>query len=223
MISTAGNWDAAAQRLNMVNGQLRVRDVNDLDLLAAFLDTPREAFVAPEAMRFAYLDGDQLSLGSPTRRLLAPVVLARLIQAAEIKSGERVLDVGGGAGYGAAIVDHLGARVVALESDAGAAAAARKLLAGRPGIEVVEGDLAAGAKGRGPFDVIVVEGGFAVSPDALLAELGENGRLVGVDARGPAPEAALIERLANGFGRRALFETGAAVLDAFKRTPRFAF
>ena len=64
---------------------------------------------------------------------------------------------------------------MALESDAGAAAAARKLLNGRPGIEVVEGDLAAGAKGRGPFDVIVVEGAFEVAPEALLAELAENG------------------------------------------------
>jgi protein-L-isoaspartate(D-aspartate) O-methyltransferase len=96
-------------------------------------------------------------------------------------------------------------------------------LNGRAGIEVVEGDLAAGAKGRGPFDVIVVEGAFEAPPDALLAQLGENGRLVGVDACEGAPEATLIERLATGFGRRALFETGAATLEGFKRTPSFAF
>jgi len=85
----------------------------------------------------------------------------------------------------------------------------------------VEGDLAAGAKGRGPFDVIVVEGAFEASPDALLAELGENGRLVGVDARNGVPEATLIERLATGFGRRSLFETRAATLEAFHRAPSF--
>ena len=152
MALTALERDAAAQRLKMVNGQLRVCDVNDLDLLAAFLDTPREEFVEPEKAPFAYLDGDQPSLGSPTRRLLPPAVLARLLQAAEVKPGERVLDVGGGAGYGAAIFSHLGAQVVALESDAGAAAAARKLLNGRAGIEDGRGRLAAGAKGRGPFD-----------------------------------------------------------------------
>jgi len=112
---------------------------------------------------------------------------------------------------------------VALESDPGAAAAARKLLNGRAGIEIVEGDLAAGAKGRGPFDVIVVEGAFEVSPDALLAELAENGRLVGVDCREGTPEATLIERRAAGFGRRALFETRATALEAFKRAPSFAF
>ena len=82
MALTALERDAAAQRLKMVNGQLRVCDVNDLDLLAAFLDTPREAFVAPEMARFAYIDADQPSLGSQTRRLLPPTVLARLIQAA---------------------------------------------------------------------------------------------------------------------------------------------
>ena len=223
MALTASGQDAAAQRLNMVNGQLRVRDVNDLDLLAAFLDAPREAFVAPDKARFAYIDSDQPSLGSPTRRLLAPSALARLIQAAEVKPGERALDVGGGAGYGAAILERLGARVVALESDAGAAAAARRLLAGREEIEVVEGDLATAAKGRGPFDVILVEGAFEVAPDALLAELSPNGRLVGIDAREGAPEAALIERLAGGFARRVLFETRAATLEGFRRTPSFAF
>jgi protein-L-isoaspartate(D-aspartate) O-methyltransferase len=215
--------DAAAQRLKMVNGQLRVCDVNDLDLLAAFLDIPREDFVAPEMARFAYLDSDQPSLGSPTRRLLPPTVLARLLLAAEVKPGERVLDAGGGAGYGAAILDHLGARVVALESDSGAVAAARKLLNTRAGIEFVEGDLASGAKGRGPFDVIVLEGAFEVWPDSLLAELAENGQLVGVDARDGVPQAMLIERLATGFGRRALFETRVACLEAFERAPHFAF
>jgi protein-L-isoaspartate(D-aspartate) O-methyltransferase len=223
MAATALDQNAAAQRLKMVNGQLRVCDVNDLDLLAAFLDTPREAFVAPEKARFAYVDADQPSLGSATRRLLAPTVLARLIQAAEVKPGERALDIGGGAGYGAAILERLGAQVVALETDPGAAAAARKLLDGRAAIEVVEGDLAAGAKGRGPFDVIVVEGAFETLPEALLAELGEKGRLVGIDAREGAPEAAVIERIAGGLGRRGLFETRAATLEAFKRVPSFAF
>jgi protein-L-isoaspartate(D-aspartate) O-methyltransferase len=215
--------NAATQRVNMVNGQLRTCDVNDLDLLAAFLDMPREDFVAPDRARFAYIDSDQPSLGSASRRLLAPSVLARLIQAAEVKPGERVLDVGGGAGYGAAILARLGAQVFALESDPGAAAAARRLLDGREGIDVVEGDLATAAKGRGPFNVILVEGAFAVAPDGLLAELSPYGRLVGVDARTGAAEATLIERLAEGYGRRVLFETHAATLESFRATPSFAF
>ena len=222
MALTALAQDAAQQRLNMVNGQLRVCDVNDLDLLAAFLDVPREAFVAPDRARFAYIDSEQPSLGSTARRLLAPSVLARMIQAAEVKPGERALDVGGGAGYGAAILARIGARVVAIESDPDAAAAARRLLGGRE-IEVVGGDPATAAKGRGPFDVILVEGAFEVAPEGLLAELAPYGRLVGIDARAGAPEAALIERLADGFGRRALFETRAMTLESFRRAPGFAF
>jgi protein-L-isoaspartate(D-aspartate) O-methyltransferase len=214
---------AAGQRLQMVNGQLRVTDVNDLDLLAAFLDIPREAYVAPEQARFAYRDGDQPSLGSNTRRLLAPVVLARLLQAAAVKPGERALDVGGGAGYGAAILAHLGAKVTALESDPGCVAAACVALAGSGEIEIVEGDLATWASGKGPFDLIVIEGAFENEPDALLAELAENGRLVGVEAGSRAQSAMLFERRAGGLSRRALFETRAATLEAFRRAPDFAF
>jgi protein-L-isoaspartate(D-aspartate) O-methyltransferase len=223
MVATSSDLNAASQRLQMVNGQLRVNDVNDLELLAAFLDIPREAFVAPEQARFAYRDGDQPSLGSNTRRLLAPVVLARLLQAAEVKPGERALDVGGGAGYGAAILAHLGAKVTALESDPGCVAAARETLAGDGKIEVVEGDLATWATGKGPFDVIVIEGAFETAPEALLAELAEDGRLVGIYADSRAQAATLIERRAGGLSRRALFETRARTLEAFRRTADFAF
>ena len=223
MVSTALDQDAATLRRRMVDSQLRCQDVTNLEVLAAFLATPREPFVAPAKARFAYLDGELPSAGAPARKLLAPAVLARLIQAAEVKPGERVLDVGGGAGYGAAILDRLGAEVTAIESEPGAVAAARKLLADRPGIEVVEGDLAAAAKSRGPFDVIVIEGAFEVFPEALFAELAQTGRLVGIDARAGAAEAALIERTPNGAGRRALFEAAAPILESFRRVPGFTF
>jgi len=207
----------------MVNGQLRVGGVTDLNVLAAFLDTPREAFVAPAQAGLAYLDCDQPALGSSDRRLLAPLTLARLLQAATVAPGERALDVAGGSGYSAAILEQLGASVVALESDAGAADAARRALAGRSGIEVVEGDLVVGARDKGPFDVILVNGAFESLPDALVAQLAEGGRLVGVEAQPGAQEAVLIERSAAGISRRSLFETRAATIDAFRRAPSFAF
>ena len=210
----------------MVDGQLRVGGVTDLALLAAFLDTPREAFVAPAQAALAYLDCDQPALGSSGRRLLAPLTLARLLQAATVAPGERALDVAGGSGYSAAILEQLGASVVALESDPGAAEAAQRALAGHAGIEVVEGDLAAGARARGPFDVILVNGAFESLPEALVAQLAEGGRLVGVEARAgaqDAQEAVLIERSAAGISRRTLFETRAAAIEAFRRAPSFAF
>lgn len=211
------------RRRYMVDGQLRVGDVTDQNLLSAFLDIPRESFVAPAQAAFAYIDGAQPALGSSVRRLLEPLTLARLLQAAAVAPGDRALDVAGGSGYSAAILERLGARVVALESDAGAAEAARSVLAGHAGIELVAGDLATGAQAKGPFDVILINGAFEFLPEALIAQLAQGGRLVGVEAHPGAQEAVLIERSSAGLSRRTLFETHATTIEAFRRAPSFAF
>jgi protein-L-isoaspartate(D-aspartate) O-methyltransferase len=215
-----GNRD---QRLHMVNGQLRTGDVVDQDVLSAFLDIPRERFVAEPFAALAYLDREVPALGAKTRRLLRPLTLARMLQAAGPRAGDRTLDVGGGSGYGAALLDSMGAKVVALESDPGAATVARTLLAGRDGITVVDGPLPAGASQLGPFNVIVVEGAFKVHPDALLAQLADGGRLVGIDAIMGASQAALYERKGGATSRRALFEAAADVLEGFLPAPSFQF
>ncbi len=223
MAPTPSTPDLTERRLHMVNGQLRTGGVTDLSLLAAFLATPREGFVASTHPGLAYLDCDQPALGSSGRRLLAPLTLARLLQAAAVAPGDRALDVAGGSGYSAAILERMGASVVALESDAGGADAARRALKDRAGIEVVVGDLAAGAPDKGPFDVILINGAFESSPEALFAQLAEGGRLVGVEAQPGAQEAVLIEKSAAGISRRALFETRVATLEAFRLAPSFAF
>ncbi len=212
-----------ALRLSMVNSQLRTGDVVDQEVLAAFLETPREQFVAPSFAELAYLDRDAPALGARNRRLLPPLTLARMLQAAAVAPGDRALDVGGGSGYGAAILARMGAKVVALESDAGAAEAARAALSGAENVTVVLGPLDAGAKKLAPFDLIVVEGAFRVAPDALLALLADGGRLVGVDAIMGASQAALYERRGAAMSRRALFETIAQTLDGFEAPASFAF
>lgn len=210
-------------RLAMVNCQLRTGDVVDREVLAAFLETPRERFVAPAFAELAYLDRDAPALGAKSRRLLPPLTLARLLQAAAVSAGDRALDVGGGSGYGAEILARMGAKVVALESDPGAAEAGRVALSGRENVEVVHGPLDGGAKELAPFDLIVVEGAFRIPPDALLALLADGGRLVGVDATMGASQAALYERQGEGISRRALFETTARTLDGFEAQPTFSF
>ena len=209
-----GNGD---RRLHMVNCQLRTGDVVDQEVLAAFVQTPRERYVTAASAPIAFLDRETPALGARTRRLLRPLTLARM------KSGDRALDVGGGSGYGAALLDCMGAKVAALESDPGAAAAARELLRGRPGVTVREGPLDAGAAELAPFDVIVVEGAFRVQPDVLIGQLADGGRLVGIDAATGAPQAALYERRGEGVSRRALFETTADILDGFQPAASFAF
>jgi protein-L-isoaspartate(D-aspartate) O-methyltransferase len=213
----------ANRRLLMVNSQLRTGGVVDKDLLRAFLDVARQHFVAPECEPLAYLDRELPARGAKVRRLLAPMTLARMLQAAMVVAGDRALDVAGGSGYGAAILDAMGAKVVMLESDAGAAEAAKGLLHGRANIAIVVGALDRGAADLGPFDLIVVEGGFGVSPDSLLALLADPGRLVGIDASSAPAQAVLYEKVGGAVGRRVLFETKADLLDGFQPRVSFAF
>jgi protein-L-isoaspartate(D-aspartate) O-methyltransferase len=211
------------RRLQMVNGQLRTGGIVDKAVLAAFFETPRQRFVAPGYESLAYLDRELPARGAAVRKLLAPLTLARMLQAAMVVPGDRALDVAGGSGYGAAILSAMGAKVVMLESDLGAAAAARAELKGRPNVVVVEGPLDRGAEDRGPFDFIVVEGAFGVSPDSLMALLADPGRLVGIDSTSALSQAVIYEKIGGGLSRRALFEAGAPLLDGFQPGVSFVF
>ena len=222
MAQAISGEDLALRRQHMVDGQLRSCDVTDQAVLAAFARVPREAFVAPTFASLAYLDRDVPALGASDRLLLAPMVLAKLIQAANVRPGEKALDVAGGSGYSATVLASLGAHVVALESDEGAIAAAKVLLAKEKSVDIVAGDLADGAAG-GPFDVILINGAFERSPDKLLNQLTPGGRLLGVDASFNAMKAVFIERIGGVTSRRVLFDATATKLQAFRQTPSFAF
>src|SRR6185436_17542245 len=105
--------DFATARRMMVDGQIRTYDVTDPTVLSAMLAVPRERFVPADRAGVAYIDTD-LPVGRG-RRLLKPMVLAKLLQAAAIRPEERVLDVGCATGYAAAVLARMGAQVVALE------------------------------------------------------------------------------------------------------------
>jgi protein-L-isoaspartate(D-aspartate) O-methyltransferase len=211
------------RRLHMVNSQLRTGGIVDKAVLAAFLDVARQRFVAPECESLAYLDRELLARGGKVRRLLSPMILARLLQAVTVVPTDRALDVAGGSGYGAAILAAMGAKVVLLESDANAGEVAKAELHSRVNVTVVIGPLDDGAATLGPFDLIVVEGAFGVFPDRLLALLADRGRLVGIDASSEPSQAVVYERIGGSISRRALFETKADVLDGFQPSVSFAF
>jgi protein-L-isoaspartate(D-aspartate) O-methyltransferase len=211
------------RRLHMVNSQLRTGGVVDKAVLAAFFEVPRQHFVAPEHASLAYLDRELLARGAKARRLLAPMVLARMLQAVAVVPNDRALDVAGGSGYGAAILAAMGAKVVLLESDAGAAEKAKAELHSRVNATVVIGPLDSGAAALGPFDLIVVEGAFGVFPHSLIALLADPGRLVGIDASSEQSQVVIYERNGQAISRRALFETKAEVLDGFTPGLSFAF
>lgn len=215
--------DFAAARRHMVDGQVRTADVTDLRIQAAMLEIPRENFAPPALAPLAYLDLD-LPVGEEgSRRLLKPMVLAKLIHAADVAPSDRVLDVGCATGYGAAVLARIASQVVALEVDAGLAQAARSALAGRHNVSLVTGPLTAGWPQGAPYDVILLEGATEVVPQAFLDQLKNGGRLVCVLSNGPGAKAMLYCRSGDELGGRPIFDANAAVLPGFAKAPVFAF
>lgn len=213
--------DFAAARRNMVEGQVRTADVTDLRIISAMLDVPREAFLPPAKAALAYLDLD-VALGNG-RCLMKPMVLAKLIQAADLAGGDRVLDVGCVTGYAAAVLARIAGQVVALEQDAGLARAARAALTALPNVAVQSGPLTEGWPLGGPYDAIVVEGATEFAPVTLLRQLKDGGRLVCVLGAGPGAKAMLYRRSGQDSGGRTIFDAAAPLLPGFVKPPEFAF
>jgi protein-L-isoaspartate(D-aspartate) O-methyltransferase len=219
-------FDFAAARRMMVDSQVRPSDVTDQRIIAAMSELPRERFVPERNAALAYLDCDvAVTEGAPPRRLLKPMVLAKLIQAADIGPEDRVLDVGCTTGYATAVLARLAASVVALEEDGTLARLARENLARvNAKADVVTSALPDGWQARSPYNVILINGAVERVPDAMFRQLSPGGRLMAIVGRGPAPKA--MRYLATGDGRASgvpLFDASAALLPGFAEPPVFVF
>ena len=219
--------DCALQRTNMVESQIRPSDVTDRRIMRAMADLPRERFVPASLATLAYMD-ESISLydvghRGPARHMLSPRTLAKLIQLAQIESTDRVLDVGAGRGYGAAVLARLAWTVVALESDNDLAAAAKLALAADKNVTVLPGALQTTAATQGPFDVIVLEGAICERPDGLLSQLKPGGRLVAILNEGGVGRATVWVRQGDNFGQNTAFEATITPLPGFERAPAFSF
>ncbi|MBF0401273.1 MAG: protein-L-isoaspartate O-methyltransferase [Magnetococcales bacterium] len=168
--------DFSLARTNMVKSQITPNGVNDPPLLDALLAIPREAFVIATHKEFAY--SDYALPVSATRRSLKPLQIARLIQALTVNDGQKILVVGAGSGYEATLLARLGAEVYALESDKGLVELGQRL--GDGSIEWQLGALGSGWSERAPFDGILLCGAVESVPEALLAQLAPQGRLVAI-------------------------------------------
>ena len=204
----------------MVDTQVRPSDVTRFPIIESMLHVPRENFV-PEARREAAYLGENLYL-APGRVILEPRTIAKLLEALDIQPGERVLDLATGLGYGAAVLARLGAEVTALEEDPALAQAATAALASEgAGVLLQQGPLAEGAPAQGPFDVILIEGAVEVVPEAILAQLREDGR-IGVLFSEENLGIARIGRKEGGKVHwRYAFNAGAPVLPGFARSAAF--
>jgi protein-L-isoaspartate(D-aspartate) O-methyltransferase len=213
--------DFQAQRVKMVDGQLRTTDVTGHALLIAFLEVPRELFV-PQAKRdLAYLDAD-IEV-APGRYLMEASPLAKLISLADVKSGDAVLLIGCDTGYAAAVLSKLATRVVALECDAELAVMAAQNLAsiGASNVDVTTGDLEKGCAAKGPYDVIVLGGSVAAIPAPLHAQLKDGGRLAVVEGGGNLGAARLYVKRGADVSGRFGFNAMVKPLPGFAKTLEF--
>lgn len=217
-------FDTAAARRMMVDGQVRVADVTDLDLIAAMLAVPRERFVPPALVEQAYCDGD-LPIGHG-RVLLKPMVLAKLVQALRVGASNRVLDVACGTGYSSAVLARLAGTVVALEQDEALARQAKEELAatGAANTTVAVAPLTGGWPAAAPYDLILLNGAVEVVPEALGRQLiPEDGRLACIFGRPPASKAMIYRLIEGHLVGRPIFDAAAPVLPGFVAPPEFVF
>jgi protein-L-isoaspartate(D-aspartate) O-methyltransferase len=208
----------------MVDSQIRPNRVTDPRILAAMRRLPRERFLPTTLASLAYADED-VPLGNG-RFMLEPMVLARLLQAANLRDNERVLVVGSGTGYDAAVLAACGCQVTALEEDAELLAIARAVMpVAAPGLTLVTGPLAAGWPAQAPYDLILIAGAVSHIPPALAAQTHqETGRiLAAIYAAGRITQAVIAEATPAGLATSPLFDCATMPIPSLRQAPVFAF
>ena len=217
--------DFAAARRHMVDGQVRTADVTDLRIISAMLEVPRERYVPAQAAGLAYLDlGMGLKdAGAAARSLLKPMVLAKLIQAADLAADAKVLVVGCATGYSAAVLAKIAGQVVALEQDEKLRGIALAALAGAANVTVVNGPLVDGWAQGAPYDAILIDGAIEELPPTLARQLKDGGRLVCVMGSAPGASAMVYRKSGGELSGRAIFDAAAGLLPGFAKAAVFAF
>ncbi len=187
------------ERKRMVETQLKSRGIQDPGVLSAFLKVPRHKFVPPDLLDQAYRDGP-LPIGY-NQTISQPYIVAVMVQQANTGPGERVLELGTGSGYQAAILAELGSEVYTVERIPELAEQAETRLErlgyGKINVRLSNGTL--GWEEQAPFDAIIVSAAAPKIPDPLLGQLAEGGRLIIPLDDGPSQILSVVEHTPGGF------------------------
>ncbi len=211
-------------RFNMVEQQIRPWQVLDAQVLTVLSNVQRELFVPQAYQALAYTDTD-IPLGHG-EAMAPPRVAARLMHDLHLTGTEKVLEIGTGSGYMAALLAGRAQRVVSLEINPELASNARNNLqrAGISNVDVRVADGSTGASGDAPFDAIVLGGSVAEVPQALLQQLAIGGRLLAIVGHDHVMAATLFTRTADAaWDSKALWDHTAPRLQGFAEPTRFKF
>ena len=211
-------------RINMVEQQIRTWEVLDQDVLDLLYVVPREEFVPAQHRALAFSDLE-IPIGEG-ERMWQPKLEARVLQELNVRKTDRVLEVGTGSGYLAALLSHRAAQVVSVEIKPALAAFGRANLErhGADNITLEAGDAARGWPARAPYDVIVLTGSTPVLPAAFVEQLAPGGRLFAVVGEPPVMSARLVAAAAPGAWHSIdLFETMLRPLANAERASSFRF
>jgi protein-L-isoaspartate(D-aspartate) O-methyltransferase len=218
-------------RFNMIEQQIRPWEVLDQSVLSLLAAVRREDFVPPSLRALAFVDTQVPLLDHDPAGpcMLEPKVEARLLQELQVQRHEKVLEIGTGSGFMAALLAHRAMQVITLECRPALAEIAQDSLRrnGILNVQVRVVDAAAGALGlpaEAPFDVILLSGSVAAVPQALLTQLRVGGRLAAVVGELPIMQARLYTRVGEAaWSESDLFDTVAPRLEGFDERPRFQF
>jgi protein-L-isoaspartate(D-aspartate) O-methyltransferase len=170
--------DFSRERETMVERHLKRRGITEPHILDAFLEVPREAFIAGNNVHLAY--GDHPLPIEAGQTISQPYIVGLMIQAAGIKRGDRVLEVGAGSGYAAAVISRIAGQVIGIERQPELVAVARQRLEklGYDNVEIVEGDGTKGWRDGAPYDAILAAASGSHVPRPLVEQLAPGGRIV---------------------------------------------
>jgi protein-L-isoaspartate(D-aspartate) O-methyltransferase len=170
--------DYAAEREAMVERQLRRRGITEPEILDAFRVVPREKFISQEYAHLAY--GDHPLPIEANQTISQPYIVALMVQAARIKGGDNVLEIGAGSGYAAAVISRIAGKVIGIERQHDLVEVARERLQrlGYDNVEIVEGDGTRGCPVHAPFEAILAAASGSHVPEPLVKQLAPGGCIV---------------------------------------------